>query len=114
MADEDTRPYAGQEVEIQDKLLLDAAWERQQKKVSSAVGGCIRGCTQTIHASLCVTIPRQRPLFALCVLAACNCELACIRARGTCHVYIASYNRQTFFRSGYPAVHVHVHEQFLQ
>lgn len=47
MADEDSRPYAGQEGEINDKLLLDAAWERQQKKVSSAVGGCVHGWTQT-------------------------------------------------------------------
>lgn len=54
MADEDSRPYAGQEGEINDKLLLDAAWERQQKKVSSAIGGCVRGWTQTADASLCV------------------------------------------------------------
>ena len=33
MADEVDRPYAGQEGEINDKLLLDLAWERQQKKV---------------------------------------------------------------------------------
>lgn len=60
MTDEDSRPYAGQEGEINDKLLLDAAWERQQKKVSSTVDGLVvgtHGCTQTNDANLCV---RQR------------------------------------------------------
>ena len=33
MGDEVDRPYAGQEGEINDKLVLDLAWERQQKKV---------------------------------------------------------------------------------
>ena len=33
MADEVDRPYAGQGEEINEKLLLDSAWERQQKKV---------------------------------------------------------------------------------
>jgi hypothetical protein len=33
MTDEVDRPYAGQEGEINDKLVLDLAWERQQKKV---------------------------------------------------------------------------------
>ena len=32
MADEDDTPYHGQE-DINDKLVLDLAWERQQKKV---------------------------------------------------------------------------------
>ena len=30
------RPYAGQSDDINDKLLLDLAWERQQKKVWTA------------------------------------------------------------------------------
>ena len=33
MTEEVDRPYAGQEGEINDKLVLDLAWERQQKKV---------------------------------------------------------------------------------
>ena len=33
MSDETDRPYAGQETDINDKLVLDLAWERQQKKV---------------------------------------------------------------------------------
>ena len=32
----DDRPYAGQSDDINDKLLLDLAWERQQKKVWAA------------------------------------------------------------------------------
>ena len=39
MAEEMDRPYAGQEGEINDKLLLDLAWERQQKKVRCAPAG---------------------------------------------------------------------------
>ena len=37
MTDEADRPYAGQEGDINEKLLLDLAWERQQKKVRMAV-----------------------------------------------------------------------------
>jgi Ca2+-binding EF-hand superfamily protein len=36
MTDEVDRPYAGQEGEINDKLVLDLAWERQQKKTFTA------------------------------------------------------------------------------
>ena len=35
--DDTDRPYAGQEADINDKLLLDLAWERQQKKVRTHV-----------------------------------------------------------------------------
>ena len=31
--------YAGQQEDINDKLLLDLAWERQQKKVSALLAG---------------------------------------------------------------------------
>lgn len=58
----DDRPYAGQEGEINDKLLLDAAWERQQKKVSNTVDGLVvgtHGCTRTNDANLCVSGPRR-------------------------------------------------------
>lgn len=36
MTDEADRPYSGQEGDINEKLLLDLAWERQQKKVRMA------------------------------------------------------------------------------
>ena len=39
MSEEVDRPYAGQEGEINDKLLLDLAWERQQKKVGALSAG---------------------------------------------------------------------------
>ena len=43
MTEEVDRPYAGQEGEINDKLLLDLAWERQQKKVClPAATACVR------------------------------------------------------------------------
>lgn len=34
---EEDRPYAGKDEDINDKLVLDLAWERQQKKVCSTV-----------------------------------------------------------------------------
>ena len=63
MADEVDRPYAGQEGEINDKLLLDLAWERQQKKVRRL---CVVACScghgahgiraQTGYANSCYSL----------------------------------------------------------
>lgn len=36
--------YQGQQEDINDKLLLDLAWERQQKKVNTSLHAQHRGC----------------------------------------------------------------------
>ena len=53
MADDMDRPYAGQEGEINDKLLLDLAWERQQKKVRTLLSSS-RGRVRATCANCCV------------------------------------------------------------
>ena len=72
MTDEVDRPYAGQEGEINDKLLLDLAWERQQKKVAYLVASWLRmwgglrvhACKTELAApaaaSCCLSLSRKR------------------------------------------------------
>lgn len=49
MADDDLgTAYAGQQEDINDKLLLDLAWERQQKKVSSHVVDNLKRATYSL------------------------------------------------------------------
>ena len=78
MTEEVDRPYAGQEGEINDKLLLDLAWERQQKKV------CLPAATA------CVRAPRERRLYKLFVLLqfarerARVCACVCLQREMVC------------------------------
>ena len=43
MAEDDLgTAYGGQQEDINDKLVLDLAWERQQKKVRASCSGCVK------------------------------------------------------------------------
>ena len=53
MADEDLgTAYAGQQEDINDKLLLDLAWERQQKKVNSHIVDMLKIVTFCLWKSM--------------------------------------------------------------
>ena len=49
--------YGTQQEDINDKLVLDLAWERQQKKVSCLYRACVRGC---VCVCVCVCIWRGK------------------------------------------------------
>lgn len=81
MADEDLgTAYSGQQEDINDKLLLDLAWERQQKKVSPRVVGKLKKKKkkEPLAVREGVLLDYTNPIFVLVVItwAACIQRLA--------------------------------------